>query len=122
METADVTLCLRKNGIRYKRKASGLRYVKADDQSCLLYFINGETFSYGYRLKILLTKIYCLTFLIKVHRSYIININEAANYSYRKSPKVKLSNGTELPLNDYGYEVVKEFVDKKHSIPPSSAA
>lgn len=118
MNALDVTLHLKKNGVRYTRNASGLRYVKANGQSCTLYFINGEEFSYGYRLKIFLEKIYCLTYLIKVHRSYIININEAVNYSYLEA---KLSNGKLLPLNDYGYAVVKEFIDKKNSSPASSA-
>lgn len=119
MDAIDVILKLNKSGMRYKRKASNLRYVKANGQSCTLYFKNDEEFPYGYRLKIFFVKIYCLTYLIKVHRSYIINLNEVVNYTYLTAI---FSNSKKIPLNDEGYAIVKEFVDKKNSDSSSTAA
>ncbi len=119
MEAPEVTLSFKKNGVRYKRKASGLLYIEADDQSCTLYFKNGEVFFSGYNLKYYEEKLLCMQAFVRVHRSYLLKLSETVNYTYLTAI---LSNDKKIELNDYGYAIVKEYIDNKNSDSPSSAA
>ena len=119
METPDVTLQLRKGSTRCRRKASGLLYIEANDQSCTLHFKNGENFFSGYNLKHYEEKLLCMQAFVRVHRSFLIKLCETLDYTYLTAV---FPSDKKIPLNNYGYAVVKEFVDNKNSITPASAA
>ena len=117
MDTSDVTLNLKKGRTRCRRKASGLLYIKANDQSSTLHFKNGEVFQSGYNLKYYEDKLLCMQTFVRVHRSYLIMLAETDDYTYLTAI---FPNNVKIPLNNYGYAIVKEFIDKRNSTPPSS--
>ena len=108
----SVPLTLSHNNIKVVRNSVQLLYAKANDQMCRLYFINGEKLSYSYRLKKLQQLLHCTGLFARVHRSYLIRLSEVVGHVYLKA---KLSNGELIPLNNVGYELVKQELKNRRA-------
>lgn len=70
-------------------------YVKAEGSYCQFHLRNGKRILMSRNLKYVEEMIQSFTFLQRIHKSFIANINELTNYN-RGTGKVLLRDGTEL--------------------------
>jgi len=70
-------------------------YVKAEGSYCQFHLRNGKRVLMSRNLKYVEEMIQSFSFLQRVHKSFIANINEVTNYN-RGTGKIQLKDGTEL--------------------------
>lgn len=70
-------------------------YVKAEGSYCQFHLRNNKRILMSRNLKYVEEMIQSFPFLQRVHKSFIANINEVANYN-RGTGKIQLKDGTEL--------------------------
>jgi len=100
---------LKRKGLSISRMTENLLYAKSQGQKCILYFNDGEILEYNYRLSIFQSRISGAG-LFRVHRFYLFKLAETTGYADHQA---KLSNNQLIPLNDYGYQLVRNFIDNK---------
>ena len=104
-----MTFHIKRKGLSISRMTEKLLYAKSSGQKCLLHFKDGEVLEYNYRLNVFQKKVSAEGFF-RVHRYFLLKLCEVIGYAEHQA---KLSNNELIPLNDYGYELVKNFVDNK---------
>jgi DNA-binding LytR/AlgR family response regulator len=109
----------KKKGLSISRLAEDVLYVKSCGKKCCIHFKDGEIIEYSYRLNIFQKKFDSLMLFVRVHRYYLIKLDEVIGYAWHQA---KLSNNEIIQLNAAGYVRVKKFVDEKNKGVSSSAA
>jgi len=108
---------LKRKGLSISRMTENLLYAtsrasaqkNSHRQKCFLHFADGEILEYNYRLSIFEGKISGEGFF-RVHRYYFLKLAICTGYACHLA---KLSNNELISLNEYGYELVKNFIDNK---------
>lgn len=110
-----MTIHLKRKGLSISRFTENLLYAtsrchenRKHRQKCFLHF-KDEILEYNYRLNVFEDKTRGVE-LFRVHRCYLVKLREVIGYADHQA---KISNGELIPLNDYGYDLVKNFVDHK---------
>lgn len=80
-------------------------YVKAEGSYCQFHLRNGKRILMSRNLKYVEEMIQSFTFLQRIHKSFIANINEVTNYN-RGTGKVMLKDGTELQATSEKMEAI----------------
>ena len=100
---------LKRKGLSISRMTENLLYAKSFGQKCLLHFKDQEILEYNYRLSIFEHRT-SGEGLFRIHRYYLLKLVEVIGYANHQA---KLINNELIPLNDYGYELVRNFIDTK---------
>lgn len=104
-----MTFHLKRKGLSISRMTENLLYARSKGQKCVLHFKDGEELEYNYRLNIFQDRT-SGSGLFRVHRYYLLKLAEVTGYAEHQA---KLSNNELIPLSEYGYELVRNFIDNK---------
>ena len=104
-----MTFHVKRKGLSISRMTENLLYATSFGQKCVLHFKDGEKLEYNYRLSIFQHRT-SGEGLFRVHRFYLLKLSEVIGYAEHQA---KLSNNELIPLNEYGYELVRNFIDNK---------
>ena len=93
------------------KSAANLLYAEGNGQGSILYFLDGEKFTYPYRLSILWKQLAGTGLRFwRVHRSFIVRMREVVGCKWLKA---RLSNGHTISVNRTNYPRVKEHLQNK---------
>lgn len=91
---------------------ASLTYLRAEGSYTALHFADKRQMLVSKNLKHFETVLSDLSFFVRIHRSYIINVNKARKISFKNGHELLLEDGTELPVAAEKVEKIIELLYK----------